>query len=151
MERSYWSLTRVDNNNVCYGNRTRCSFSRTIPGAVPPPITALNTECEFSPATDMKTGMQVSIRDIIITFPNLRQYSHETCQSRKLNGYSMAGATEAQISAVNAHFYRLSSNEFAFFSAQTGITEEEALKTHIISVAAKAFDVSGVVSSSYSH
>lgn len=61
----------------------------------------------------------------------------------------MAGGTEAQISAVNTHLYSLSSDELAFFSAQTGITDEEALKRHIISVAAKAFDVMGVVFISY--
>ena len=47
-----------------------------------------------------------------------------------------------QIFVPNTSLYRLSPEEFAFFSSQTGITDEEELKNHIIAVATQAFDVS---------
>ncbi|KAE9411498.1 hypothetical protein BT96DRAFT_15080 [Gymnopus androsaceus JB14] len=46
-----------------------------------------------------------------------------------------------RIFVVDASLYRLSPEEFAFFSNQTGITDEEELKNHIIAVATQAFDM----------
>lgn len=53
----------------------------------------------------------------------------------------MASDTK-QIFVPNTSLYELSPEEFAFFSSQTGITDEEELKNHIIAVATQAFDVS---------
>ncbi|KAE9411501.1 hypothetical protein BT96DRAFT_952531 [Gymnopus androsaceus JB14] len=46
-----------------------------------------------------------------------------------------------QIFVPNTSLYELSPEEFAFFSSQTGITDEEELKNHIIAVATQAFDM----------
>ncbi len=44
-------------------------------------------------------------------------------------------------SPLNADFYNLRQDEREFFQKLTGITDDDALKAHIISVQAKAYEV----------
>jgi hypothetical protein len=43
------------------------------------------------------------------------------------------------ISPLNESFYSLDSEELAFFKANTKITDDDALKKHIMTVQAKAY------------
>jgi len=50
-------------------------------------------------------------------------------------------AVSTNESTVNPDVYRLSQEEFAFFSGQIGITDEEELKNHIVSVVDRAYKI----------
>jgi hypothetical protein len=50
--------------------------------------------------------------------------------------------TSKPIVAVDTSFYSLSTEEAAFFKAQTGIDDDEDLKKHILEVQAKAYEAS---------
>lgn len=53
----------------------------------------------------------------------------------------MASQTPEQARGVNTALYALDEDEAAFFKQQTGITDNEELKKHIIAVAEQAHAV----------